>query len=74
MPAPTIGYVMDKTIEVQAESPFGWQAAAVEAIATASHTVRGIKSVRVEVFEAMFDEDQIVNYRVKALVVFSLDS
>lgn len=65
---------MDKIIEVQAESPFGWQAAATEAIATASKTVRGIKSVRVDAFEAVLDDRQVVNYRVKAVIVFSLDS
>lgn len=65
---------MEKTIEVQAESPFGWQAAATEALTAASQTVRGIKSVRVDSFEAMFDGDHVVNYRIRALVCFSLDS
>ncbi len=65
---------MEKTIEVQAESPFGWQAAATEAITAASQTMRGIKSVKVDSFEAMFDDGRVVNYRVRALVSYSLDS
>jgi flavin-binding protein dodecin len=65
---------MEKTIEVQADSPFGWQAAATEAILAASQTMRGIRRVKVESFEAMFDQGSVVNYRIRALVSFSLDS
>ena len=65
---------MDKTIEVQAESPIGWQAAATEAILAASQTMRGVKRVKVESFEAIFDGGSVVNYRIRALVSFSLDS
>ena len=43
-------------------------------INVASKTVRGIRTVRVDSFEAQVAEGLIVNYRVTAKVLFELDS
>jgi len=43
---------MLKVIEVLAESPKSWKDAAQHAVATAAKTVRNIKSIYIENFEA----------------------
>jgi flavin-binding protein dodecin len=65
---------MLKIIELQADSNSGWQEAADQVINVASKTVRGIRTVRVDSFEAQVAEGLIVNYRVTAKVLFELDS
>ncbi len=65
---------MLKIIELQADSNSGWQEAADQVIKVASNTVRGIRTVRVDSFEAQVAEGLIVNYRVTAKVLFELDS
>ncbi len=57
---------MLKVIEVLAESSQGWEDAAKQAVANAAKTVRNIKSIYVENFEATVDGEQITHYRVNA--------
>ena len=65
---------MLKVIEVRADSMNGWQDAADQAINVASKTVRGIRTVRVDGFEALITDGSIINYRVTAKILFELDS
>jgi flavin-binding protein dodecin len=62
-----------KVIELIAESPTSWEDAVSTAIAKASKSVHGIKSVYVKDFEAMVDNDKVVSYRVITKVSFILD-
>jgi flavin-binding protein dodecin len=57
-------------IEVLAESPDGWEAAAQVALKEAAKSVRNIKSLYIKEFQAIVENDQIVNYRVNAKVSF----
>lgn len=59
-----------KVIELLAESANGWEAAVQEAVAEASKTVKNIQSVYVENFQALVDNDKIVNYRVNVKISF----
>ena len=65
---------MFKVIEVQAESPDGWQQAAERLVVDANQTLRGIRRVRVDGFEAMLCEGAVITYRVTAKIEFELDS
>ena len=62
-----------KVIEVLAESDQSWEDAAKQAIANASKTVRNIKSIYIENFEATVDGGQIKRYRINAKISFLLD-
>ena len=64
---------MLKVIEVLAESSKSWEDAAQQAVTTASKTVRKIKSIYIENFEATVDNGQLKNYRVNAKITFLLD-
>ena len=56
-----------KVIEVLAQSPDGWEAAAREALTHASATVRNIKSIYVQDLMAIVDDNKIVQYRLHQL-------
>jgi flavin-binding protein dodecin len=64
---------MLKVIEVLSESDESWEDAARQAVANAAKTIRNIKSIYIENFEAAVDDDMIVNYRVNAKITFLLD-
>lgn len=64
---------MLKVIEVLSESDESWEDAAKQAVANAAKTIRNIKSIYIENFEAAVDGDMIVNYRVNAKITFLLD-
>jgi dodecin len=53
---------MLKVIEVLAESNQSWEDAAKQAIANAAKTVRNIKSIWIENFEATVDGDKITRH------------
>ena len=59
-----------KVIEVLAQSPDGWEAATQQALREAAKSVRGIENIYVKEFQAIVENDQIVNYRVNAKVSF----
>lgn len=59
-----------KVIEVLAQSPDSWEAATEEALREASQTVRNIENIYVKEFQAVVEDDEIVNYRVNAKVSF----
>lgn len=64
---------MLKVIEILAESPNSWEEAAQSAVKQASETLRDIKSIYIENFEAQVDNDRIVSYRVNGKVTFRLE-
>jgi dodecin len=64
---------MLKVIEVLAESSKSWEDAATKAVAQASKSVHGIKSIYIKDFEAKVDANKIVQYRINAKISFVLD-
>ena len=63
-----------KVIEIMAQSPESWEDAAKQALAHASKTVRGIRSIYIQDFMAEVENDQVVQYRINAKVTFRVDS
>ncbi|HKK15763.1 MAG TPA: dodecin family protein [Gammaproteobacteria bacterium] len=61
-----------KVIEVLAESDKSWEDAAKNAVKQAANTVKNIKSIYIENFEATVNGDKITNYRVNAKISFLL--
>lgn len=59
-----------KVLEVLAQSDKGWEDAANVALQEASRTVRGIKSMYVDDFQAKVDNNRIIEYRVRAKISF----
>ena len=64
---------MLKVIEVLAESNKSWEDAAQEAVTNASKTVRNVKSIWIDNFEATVEDGKMKNYRINAKVSFVLD-
>lgn len=64
---------MLKVIEVLAKSNQSWEDAAKQAIANAAKTVRNIKSIWIENFEATVEGDKITRYRINAKISFTLE-
>ena len=64
---------MLKVIEVLAESEKSWEDAAKNAIEQAGKSVRNIKSIYIENFEAQVKDDKITNYRINAKISFLLE-
>jgi flavin-binding protein dodecin len=61
-----------KVIEVLAESNKSWEDAAQQAVANANKTLRNVKSIYIENFEATVDNGQIKSYRINAKISFVL--
>lgn len=64
---------MLKVIEVLAESEKSWEDAAKNAVDQAGKSVRNIKSIYIENFEAQVKDGKISNYRINAKISFVLD-
>lgn len=64
---------MLKVIEVLAESEKSWEDAAAKAVAQASKSVHGIKSIYIKDLEAKVDGNKIVQFRINAKISFQLD-
>ncbi|MGD9030669.1 MAG: dodecin family protein [Anaerolineae bacterium] len=58
-----------KVIEVLAEGD-SIEDAVQAAVSEAAETVRGIKQVYVESFQAIVEDDEVVKYRINAKVTF----
>ena len=61
-----------KVIEVLAQSSKSWEDAAQTAVKVASKTVKDIKSIYVENFEAQVENGKIVKYRINGKLTFAL--
>jgi dodecin len=59
-----------KIIEVLAQSQQSWEDATREALREASKTVKGIQNIYIKEFQAVVENDQIVNFRVNAKISF----
>jgi dodecin len=64
---------MVKVIEVLAQSPHSWEDATRRAVAEASRTIRGIRSVYVQDMQAIVENDQVVCFRINAKISFALE-
>ncbi len=64
---------MLKVIEVLAESDKSWEDAAAQAVANASKTLHGVKSIYIKHMEAKVENDKIVKYRINANISFLLE-
>lgn len=62
-----------KVIEIVAQSPHSWEDAARRAVAEASQTVRGIRSIYIQDMQAVVDDDHVIGFRVNAKVSFALE-
>ena len=62
-----------KVIELISESDKSWDDAAKNAIVEASKTVKNIKSLYVNHFEAVVAKNRIVQYRVNANITFEVE-
>ena len=64
---------MLKVIEVLAESPDSFDAAAAAAVTQAAQTVRNIKSIYIKEMNATVENGKITEYRVNAKISFMVD-
>lgn len=62
-----------KVIEVLAQSNESWDDAVQVALAETKKTVRNIQSIYVKEFQAIVENDRIVNYRINAKVSFLVE-
>lgn len=62
-----------KVIELLAQSPDSWEAAAQDALREAAKTIDNIESIYVKEFQAIVDNNQIVQYRVNVKISFVLE-
>ena len=62
-----------KVIEVISQSDTSWEDAAQAAVRDAGKTVKNIKSIYVEHFEAVVEKNKIRQYRVNAKVTFEVE-
>lgn len=63
-----------KIIEIMGESSDSWEAAAGEAVAEASKTVKNIRSVWIQDQSATVGNGKIDNYRVTCKISFAVES
>jgi flavin-binding protein dodecin len=64
---------MLKVIEVLSESNKSWEDAAQQAVASADKSLRNVKSIYIQTFQATVDKGQIQTYRVNAKISFVLE-
>jgi dodecin len=62
-----------KVIELLAESEKSWEDAAREAVAEASKTIHGIRSVYISEFQASVENNQVKNFRLNVKVSFVVE-
>ena len=62
-----------KVIEVLAESEKSWDDAAAGAVERAAKTLKNIRSIYIENFEAKVEGNRVVRYRINAKISFVLE-
>jgi hypothetical protein len=62
-----------KVIEVLAQSTESWEEAARQAVAEASETVKGIKSIYIKDMQGTVENGKITAYRVNAKITFAVE-
>lgn len=63
-----------KVIEVLSESSESWEDAARTAVKEAGRSVRGIRSIYVENFQATVKDGEIDKFRVNAKITFAVEN
>ena len=64
---------MLEVIEVLAESDLNWEAAAQNAVDFATESVRSIRSIYIDNFEAKVEDGKISKFRINAKITFELE-
>jgi flavin-binding protein dodecin len=64
---------MLKVIEVLCESDKSWEDAAQTAVKRAHDTVRNVRSIWIENFEATVEDGKIKKYRINGKISFTLE-
>jgi hypothetical protein len=62
-----------KVIEVISQSEKSWEDAAQTAVTDAAKTVKHIKSIYIQHFEAVVANNRITNYRLNAKITFEVE-
>ena len=62
-----------KVVEVLAESEKSWEDATAGAVELAAKTLRNIRSIYIENFEAKVEGNRVVRYRINAKISFVLE-
>jgi len=62
-----------KVIEVLAESDKSWEDAAKKAVKQANKTLRNVRSIYIDNFEAKVANGDIASYRINAKISFVLE-
>jgi hypothetical protein len=62
-----------KVIEILAQSERGWEDATQQALNEAAKTVRNIQSIYIKEFQAIVENNRIVNYRINAKISFLVE-
>ena len=62
-----------KVTELLAESEESWEDAARQAVAEASKTLRGIRSVYVSELQATVEDDKVKNFRANVKISFVVE-
>ncbi len=62
-----------KVIEILAESEKSWEDAANQALKAASKSVKNIKTIYINDFQAVVENDVIARYRVNAKISFLVE-
>jgi flavin-binding protein dodecin len=62
-----------KVIEVLAESEKSWEDATADAVRRAAKTVKNIRSIYIENFEAKVEGNKVVRYRINGKISFVLE-
>ena len=62
-----------KVIELMSQSPKSWEDAAQFAVNKANQSVRNVRSIWIENFEATVENGKIKKYRVNGKISFVLD-
>ncbi|HHG84525.1 MAG TPA: dodecin domain-containing protein [Bacteroidetes bacterium] len=63
-----------KVIEILANSENSWEDAAQNAVTQASKSIKNIKSLYVQNFNAVVEDGKIVEYRVNAKITFKVNT
>jgi dodecin len=62
-----------KVIEVLAQSNQSWEDATQQALLEAAKSIRNIQSIYIKEFQAVVENDTIMNYRINAKISFLLE-
>lgn len=62
-----------KVVELLAESKESWEDAARQAVAEATESIRGVRSVYISEFQAIVENDKVSAFRVNVKVSFILE-